>query len=69
MTATFEQDLGNSLKVQRAVAESIARSVRVKLTPAQQSRLHDAPQVVPEAYQAYLTATHLDLRGYQEIKT
>jgi TolB-like protein/DNA-binding winged helix-turn-helix (wHTH) protein/Tfp pilus assembly protein PilF len=69
MTETFEQDLVDALKMQRAVAESIARSVRVKLTAEQQSRLQHAPQVVPEAYQAYLAANHVDLGGYQGIKT
>jgi len=69
MAETYEGDLGDILKVQREVAESISARVRVKLTPQQQSRLHNAPKVDPEAYQAYLAATHVDLSGYQGIKT
>ena len=69
MTETYEGDLGDILKIQREVAESISTRVRAKLTPQQQSRLHDAPRVDPEAYQAYLAATHVDLSGYQGIKT
>lgn len=69
MTETYEGDLGDILKIQREVAESIATRVRIKLTPQQQSRLRDTPRVDPEAYQAYLAATHVDLSGYQGIKT
>jgi tetratricopeptide (TPR) repeat protein len=54
--------------MQREMAESITKKVRVKLTPEQQSRLHEAPKLDPEAYQAYLAATHIDLSGYQGIK-
>jgi TolB-like protein/DNA-binding winged helix-turn-helix (wHTH) protein/Flp pilus assembly protein TadD len=69
MSETYEGDLGDILKIQREVAESISARVRVKLTPQQQSRLHDAPKVDPGAYQAYLAATHVGLSGYQGIKT
>ena len=68
MTETHEGDLADVLKIQREVAESITKKVRVKLTPEQQSRLHEAPKVDPVAYQAYLAATHIDLSGYQGIK-
>jgi len=69
MAETYEGDLGDILKIQREVAKSISGRVRVKLTPQQQSRLDTVPRVDPEAYQAYLTATHIDLSGYQGIKT
>jgi TolB-like protein/Tfp pilus assembly protein PilF len=68
MAGTYEEDIGDVLKMQREVAESITERVRVKLTPEQQSRLYEAPRVNPEAYQAYLAATHVDLSGYQGIK-
>src|SRR5215469_9403514 len=68
MAETYEGDLGDVLKMQREVAESITTKVRVKLTPEQQSRLHEAPKVDPGAYQAYLAATHVDSSGYQGIK-
>jgi TolB-like protein/Tfp pilus assembly protein PilF len=69
MAETFEGDLGDVLKIQREVAESISARARIKLTLQQQSRLHHAPKVDSEAYQAYLVATHVDLSGYQGIKT
>jgi TolB-like protein/DNA-binding winged helix-turn-helix (wHTH) protein/Tfp pilus assembly protein PilF len=69
MADTFEGDLEDVLRMQREVAESISAKVRVKLTPEQKSRLHEAPKVDPQAYQAYLAATHVDLSGYQGIKT
>jgi TolB-like protein/Tfp pilus assembly protein PilF len=65
---TYERDLGDVLKLQREVAESIAEKVRVKLTPEQKARLRNGREVNPEAYQAYLAATHVDLSGYQGIK-
>jgi TolB-like protein/DNA-binding winged helix-turn-helix (wHTH) protein/Flp pilus assembly protein TadD len=68
LTETYEGDLADVLKMQREVAQSITKKVRVKLTPEQQSRLHEAPKLDPEAYQAYLAATHIDLSGYQGIK-
>jgi len=69
MAETYEGDLGDILRIQREVAESISTRVRVKLTPQQQSRLGDAPKVDPQAYQAYLAGTQVDLSGYQGIKT
>jgi len=68
MAETYERDLGDVLKMQREIAESIAERVRVKLTPEQQTRLHETPNVDPEAFQAYLAATHVDLSGYEGIK-
>ncbi|HEX3321645.1 MAG TPA: tetratricopeptide repeat protein [Terriglobales bacterium] len=69
MVETYEGDLGDILKIQREVAESISAKVRITLTPQQKARLRGAPKVDPEAYQAYLTATRVDLSGYQGIKT
>jgi TolB-like protein/DNA-binding winged helix-turn-helix (wHTH) protein/Tfp pilus assembly protein PilF len=68
MTETYEGDLSDILKIQREVAQSITKKIRVKLTPEQQSRLHEAPKLDPEAYQTYLAATHVDTSGYQGIK-
>ena len=66
MTETYEGDLGDVLKLQREVAEVIAQKVKLKLTVAERARLRNAPEVNPEAYQAYLAATHLDWGLYQE---
>jgi len=68
MAETYERDIGNVLKLQREVAESITQQVRVKLTPEQQARLHQAPEVNPDAYQAYLRATYLDWSQHKEIE-
>jgi len=69
MAETYEGDLDDILKIQREVAQSISARLRIKLSPPQQSRLNDAPKVDPQAYQAYLAGTHVDLSGYQGIKT
>jgi TolB-like protein/DNA-binding winged helix-turn-helix (wHTH) protein/Tfp pilus assembly protein PilF len=68
MAETYERDFGDILKLQREVAESITQQVRVKLTPEQQARLHQAPEVKPEAYQAYLQATYLDWSQHKEME-
>jgi TolB-like protein/DNA-binding winged helix-turn-helix (wHTH) protein/Tfp pilus assembly protein PilF len=68
MAETHEGDLSDVLKIQREVAESITAKIGVKLTPEQQYRFREAPKVNPEAYQAYLAATHVDTSGYQGIK-
>lgn len=51
---TYERDLGDVLKLQSEVAETIAQQVRAQLTPQQQARLRSARTVNPEAYEAYL---------------
>ena len=70
MVETYERDIGDVLKLQREVAESITQQVRVKLTPEQQARLRQAqaPEVNPDAYQAYLQATYLDWHQHEEIE-
>jgi TolB-like protein/DNA-binding winged helix-turn-helix (wHTH) protein len=68
MAETYEGDLGDIFKMQREVAESITTKVRAKLTPEEESRLHESPKVDPEAYQAYEAATHVDMSGYQGVK-
>ena len=68
MAETYERDLGDVLKLQAEVAEAITQKVRLKLTPEQQVRLHQAQEVNPEAFNAYLIANSLDLTRRQEIK-
>ena len=68
MAETYERDLGDVLRLQREVAEAIAQKVRLKLTPEEQLRLHQAREVNPEAYQAYLMAQRFDQEKHQEIK-
>jgi TolB-like protein/DNA-binding winged helix-turn-helix (wHTH) protein/Tfp pilus assembly protein PilF len=51
---TYESDLGDILVLQGELAQAIAATIRVKLTPEEQTRLASARPVDPEAYQAYL---------------
>jgi serine/threonine protein kinase/Tfp pilus assembly protein PilF len=51
---TYERDMGDVLRLQNEVAQTIARQVRVELTPQQKARLDSAPRVDPAAYDAFL---------------
>jgi TolB-like protein/DNA-binding winged helix-turn-helix (wHTH) protein len=51
---TYERDFRDVLIVQSEVAEAVARTIAVTLTPEAQARLARARPVRPEAYQDYL---------------
>jgi len=51
---SYERDLRDVLSLQSEVAEAIAREVRVKLTPQEQTHLAQVHPVDPEAYESYL---------------
>jgi TolB-like protein/DNA-binding winged helix-turn-helix (wHTH) protein/Tfp pilus assembly protein PilF len=68
MAETYERDLGDVLRLQREVAEAIAQKVRLELTPEEELRLHQAREVNPEAYQAYLMAQRFDQEKRQGIE-
>lgn len=51
---TYERDLQDVLVLQSEVARTVAREIRVTLTPEETKRLASVPQVNPEAYEAYL---------------
>jgi TolB-like protein/DNA-binding winged helix-turn-helix (wHTH) protein/Flp pilus assembly protein TadD len=51
---TYDRDLGDVLKLQGEVADSIAQQVRAELTPQQQTQLRGNYAVNPAAYDAYL---------------
>ncbi len=55
---TYEQDLGDVLRLQGDVAQAIAKQVRAQVTPEQQERFRSARAVNPEAYEAYLRGLH-----------
>jgi len=67
---TYERDLGDVLTLQDEVADAITQQIRLKLTPEELVRLHQARAVNPEALQAYLMANSFREIGYgpQEIK-
>jgi TolB-like protein/DNA-binding winged helix-turn-helix (wHTH) protein len=62
LTETYESDLSDVLKLQREVAEAMAQKVKLKLTSGEKARLHDAPEVNPQAWHRTL-ATHLPANG------
>src|SRR5947207_1093156 len=71
---TYERDLGDVLRLQSEVAQTIAQQLRVQLTPQQQARLSVAHTVNPEAYDAYLRGRSLEgccattLQGIEKAK-
>jgi TolB-like protein/DNA-binding winged helix-turn-helix (wHTH) protein/Flp pilus assembly protein TadD len=68
MVETYEREIGDVLKLQREVAESITQRVRLKLSPEQQARFSQAREVNPEAYEAFLKALSFQITRYREIK-
>jgi TolB-like protein/DNA-binding winged helix-turn-helix (wHTH) protein/Flp pilus assembly protein TadD len=73
---TYERDLGDVLKLQGDVAETVAEQVRAQLTPEQHARLRSAQAVNPSAYEAYLkgrfsevTSTQAGLKQAQDYFT
>ena len=56
---TYERSLIDILKLQSEVARTIAREIRVKLTPREERRLAASSAVSPQAYEAYLKGRHL----------
>ena len=50
----YERNLRDILTLQGEIATAIAREIKVKLTPQEQTRLASARQVNPEAYEDYL---------------
>jgi serine/threonine-protein kinase len=51
---SFERDLTDILALQSDVARAVVNEVELALTPEDEARLASAPQVDPEAYEAYL---------------
>ena len=51
---TYERDLRDVLVLQSEVASSVAREIRVALTPEESKHLGSAHQVNPDAYESYL---------------
>ncbi|MGH7726399.1 MAG: protein kinase domain-containing protein [Candidatus Eiseniibacteriota bacterium] len=56
---SYEREVEEILALQSDVARSIARAVRVRLTPEEEARIAaGAPRVNPEAHDAYLRGRH-----------
>ncbi|MGA7245344.1 MAG: tetratricopeptide repeat protein, partial [Terracidiphilus sp.] len=56
---SYDRDVGDVLRLQSEVAETVAQQVRAKLSQQQQSVLHSAPAVDPDAYDAFLRGRYL----------
>ena len=54
MSRTFEQDLGDVLKLQQDVARAAAEQIESNLTAEDTGRLSHPPPVHPDAYQAFI---------------
>jgi len=55
---SYQGDLADVLSLQDRVARSIAREIRVTLTPEEQARLTNLRPTDPEAYDAYVRGRH-----------
>ena len=53
-TGTYERELGDLLALQRDLAQTVARELRVRVTPDQSPAVVRAQTVSPEAVEAYL---------------
>ena len=51
---SYERELANVLEVQSEIATGVARSLEIKLLPAQRESLAKAPSIDPEVYEDYL---------------
>lgn len=60
---SYERDLSDILALQREVARTIAKEVRIKLTPQDQARLASTRQVSPDACEAYLKGVYYFCQG------
>jgi TolB-like protein/Tfp pilus assembly protein PilF len=66
---SYERELGDVLRLQSEIAQSIAREIQITVSPEEQRRLADARQVVPEVYEAYLRGRHFqDERTYEGLR-
>ena len=59
---SYEHDLKDILALQNEVALSVAREIRIQLTPQAQAHLTTSRRVRPEAYQAFLRAMEYSTR-------
>jgi len=51
---TYKQDMGSVIALQEEVAGAVASEIRIKLLPAEKTRLTTARTRRPDAYTAYL---------------
>ena len=56
---SYNRDLQNILGLQRELARSIAKEIKIAVTPEEQAQLTEASPVNPEAYQLYLKGRYV----------
>jgi adenylate cyclase len=56
---SYEREMDDILRLQDDVAQSVARSIEIQLTPEEQARMSDQRAVNPEAHLAYLRGRYL----------
>jgi eukaryotic-like serine/threonine-protein kinase len=66
---SYERDLRDILSLQNEVASAIAKEVQIKLAPDEAAQLASAPQVNPQAYEAYLRGLSYSERELKEENT
>ena len=64
---SYEGDLTDILELQSEVARAVARAIRVKLTPGEQTSLARTRPVNPEAYEAFLQGSFYLNKGARGI--
>ncbi len=62
----YDRESRSILALQREVALAISREIRIKLAQDDQTYLHQAPSVVPEAYRLYLKGMQLRYKDSPE---
>jgi Tfp pilus assembly protein PilF len=62
----YEGEMEQVLSLQNSVAQAVARSIHVKLTPREQAALATRRTANPEAYEAYLKGRYLWESGAEE---
>ncbi|HEV8075621.1 MAG TPA: tetratricopeptide repeat protein [Candidatus Acidoferrum sp.] len=63
---SYENEVGDILNVQTQVAQTVAREIQVKLTPAEQKLLSNTRPVNPEAHDDYLRGRYLCSKDTRE---
>ncbi len=63
---TFQRELEGVLELQSELAQGIAATIAVRLSPAEETRLEATRKVNPATYEAYLRGMHHLKKGSQE---
>ncbi len=68
-TDSYERDMRNILALQRELARTIAKEIKIAVTPEEEERLAEAHPINPEAHQLYLKGRYMwNKRSGEELK-